>query len=51
MIRLLTLTLLLCMGLGCRAREEVDALQSTETEPAVVDRTDEERVTLMMPYA
>ena len=38
MIRLLTLTLLLCMGLGCRAREEVDALQPTETEPAVVEQ-------------
>ena len=35
MIRLLTLTLLLCMGLGCRAREQVDALQPTATEPAV----------------
>ena len=38
MIRLLTLTLLLCMGLGCRAREEVDVLQPTETEPAVVEQ-------------
>ena len=37
MIRLLTLTLLLCMGLGCRAREQADALQPTETEPAVVE--------------
>jgi len=37
MIRLLTLTLLLCMGLGCRAREQVDALQPTVTEPAVVE--------------
>ncbi len=35
MIRLLTLTLLLCMGLGCRAREQVDALQPTVTESAV----------------
>ena len=32
MIRLLTLTLLLCMGLGCRAREQADSLQ-----PAVVE--------------
>ena len=37
MIRLLTLTLLLCMGLGCRAREQVDALQPALTEPAVVE--------------
>ena len=37
MIRLLTLTLLLCMGLGCRAREQVDAVQSALTEPAVVE--------------
>ncbi|MCB4407984.1 SpoIID/LytB domain-containing protein [Synechococcus sp. MU1642] len=34
MIRLLTLTLLLCMGLGCRAREQVDALQPAVVEPA-----------------
>ena len=33
MIRLLTLTLLLCMGLGCRAREQVDALQPAVVEP------------------
>ena len=33
MIRLLTLTLLICMGLGCRAREQVDALQPAVVEP------------------
>ena len=37
MIRLLTLTLLLCMGLGCRAREQADSLQPTVTEPTVVE--------------
>ena len=33
MIRLLTLTLLLCMGLGCRAREQADSLQPAVVEP------------------
>jgi len=37
MIRLLTLTLLLCMGLGCRAREQADSLQPTVTEPTLVE--------------
>ena len=37
MIRLLTLTLLLCMGLGCRARERGDVLQPPVTEPPVVE--------------
>ena len=37
MIRLLSLTLLVCIGLGCRAREQADAVQSTVTEPAVVE--------------
>ena len=37
MIRLLTLTFLLCVGLGCRAREHVDALQPTLSEPPVVE--------------
>ena len=33
MIRLLTLTLLLCVGLGCRAREHSDSLQPAVVEP------------------
>ena len=33
MIRLLTLTLLLCMGLGCRVREQADSLQPAVVEP------------------
>ena len=33
MIRFLTLTLLLCVGLGCRAREQGDGLQSAVVEP------------------
>ena len=33
MIRLLTLTLLLCMGLGCRARQQADSLQPAGMEP------------------
>lgn len=33
MIRLLTLTLLLCVGLGCRAREQTDSLQPALVEP------------------
>ena len=33
MIRLLTLTLLLCVGLGCRAREHSDPLQPAVVEP------------------
>ena len=33
MIRLLTVTLLLCMGLGCRAREQADSLQPAVVEP------------------
>ena len=33
MIRLLMLTLLLCMGLGCRAREQADSLQPAVVEP------------------
>ena len=33
MIRLLTLTLLLCVGLGCRAREHSDSLQPDVVEP------------------
>ena len=37
MIRLLSLTLLVCIGLGCRAREQAEAVQSTVTEPAVVE--------------
>ena len=38
MIRLLTLTLLLCMGLGCKAREEEVAAQSPDAvEPAPVE--------------
>ena len=37
MIRLLTLTLLLCMGLGCRAREQADSLQPTVIEPTLVE--------------
>ena len=37
MIRLLTLTLLLCVGLGCRAREQSDPLQPTVTEPTLVE--------------
>ena len=37
MIRLLTLTLLLCVGLGCRAREQGDGLQSAVSEPPVVE--------------
>ena len=33
MIRLLTLTLLLCVGLGCRAREHSDSIQTAVVEP------------------
>lgn len=33
MIRLLTLTLLFCVGLGCRAREQSDPLQPAVVEP------------------
>ena len=37
MIRFLTLTLLLCVGLGCRPREQGDGLQPTVSEPPVVE--------------
>ncbi|AII47967.1 amidase [Synechococcus sp. KORDI-52] len=35
MIRLLSITLLVCMGLGCAARQQVEALQTGNVEPAV----------------
>ncbi|WP_115024758.1 SpoIID/LytB domain-containing protein [Synechococcus sp. UW69] len=37
MIRFLTLTLLLCMGLGCKAREDVATQSPAAVEPAAVE--------------
>jgi SpoIID/LytB domain protein len=37
MIRFLTLTLLLCMGLGCKAREDVATQSPVAVEPAAVE--------------